>query len=298
MADSNEERHDTLPASARFPWLEREDALLVPGVYDPLSARLAERAGFQVAFLSGYALSASHLAQPDIGLVGAHEVLDASDRIRAATNLSLLVDADTGYGGPTHVEQIVKGLIRRGASGCFLEDQQWPKRCGHMRGKRVIEVEEYLPKLQAALEARGDASFHITARTDARAGLGLDAAIRRGRIYAEAGADAVFVEAPQTLDELQRIGQELRGVTLVANMIEGGRTPLLSAAELGTMGFRIALYPLSGVLAATAALAGLYDTLRAQGTTQGGAVDLFEFDSMNDLLGLVAELGDGRGSGD
>jgi methylisocitrate lyase len=264
--------------------------MVLPGVYDPLSARLCERAGFRAAFLSGYALSASYLGRPDLGLLGPSEVLDATDRITAATHLPLVVDADTGYGGPLHVEHTVKGLVRRGASGCFLEDQVWPKRCGHMQGKRTIEVEEYLPKLEAALEARGEAPFHVTARTDARAVDGLDEAIRRGRLYAEAGADAVFIEAPQSLEELRRIGEELRGVTLVANMIEGGRTPLLSADELGELGFRIALYPLSGVFAATAAIDRIYQRLQGHGTTRDSGVEVTPFQAMNELLGLEAEL--------
>src|SRR5947207_15558631 len=199
------------------------EPLALPGVFDALSARLAARAGFRALFLSGYALSATRLAEPDFGLLTATEVVDAATRVCAAVDVPVIVDADTGYGNPFNVERTVHDLIRAGAAGCFLEDQVWPKRCGHLEGKRVVPLDEYLPKLRAALRTRGRTPFHVTARTDARAPEGLDEAIRRAQACAEAGADAVFVEAPESIAEMDRIRSALpEHVTLVANMVEDG----------------------------------------------------------------------------
>jgi methylisocitrate lyase len=198
-----------------------------------------------------------------------------------------VVDIDTGYGGPFNVERTVESLVRYGAAGCFLEDQVWPKRCGHMDGKRVVELDEYLPKLRAALSARGSAPLHVTARTDARAVEGLDAAIARGKACADAGADAVFVEAPESIEELERIGRELAGVTLVANMIEHGKTPLLTPEELSELGFRMIAWPLTGLFAAVAAMRDAYAAL-ATSPTDGPSTPLPTFDEVNTLLGLDA----------
>src|SRR5581483_4817254 len=189
----------------------------LPGVWDALSARLAADAGFDVVFVSGYALSATRLAEPDFGLIGAADVLDAAARTVAAVSVPVIVDIDTGYGNAFNVERVVRDLVRLGVAGAFLEDQLWPKRCGHMRGKDVVPLDDYLPKLRAALAAAHGSGFHVTARTDARAPLGLDEAIRRARAFADAGADAVFVEAPESVEEMDRIRRELPAhVALVA----------------------------------------------------------------------------------
>src|SRR5215510_14803992 len=177
----------------------------LPGVYDALSALVAARAGFRAVFLSGYSVSATRLAQPHLGLVTQTEMLDVAARVCAAVDVPVIVDADTGYGNAFNVERTVEDLVGRGAAGCFLEDQVWPKRCGHMEGKRVVPLDEYLPKLRAALRARGGAAFHVTARTDARAVLGVEEAIARARAFADAGADAVFVEAPESEAEMDAI---------------------------------------------------------------------------------------------
>ena len=178
------------------------EPLVLPGVYDALSARLAAAAGFRAVFLSGFAMAATRLGRPDVGLLTQTEVLDTARLVCAVSPCPVIVDIDTGWGGPLNVERTVAEQLRLGAAGWFLEDQEWPKRCGHMEGKRVVPLDEYLPKLHAALRLRGDRPFHVTARTDARAVAGLDEAVRRARAYAEAGADAVFVEAPESIEEM------------------------------------------------------------------------------------------------
>lgn len=263
------------------------EPLALPGVYDALSALLAARAGFRAIFLSGYSLSASALGQPDFGLTTQSEVLEAVRRITAAVDLPLVVDIDTGYGNAFNVERTVDELLRLGAAGCFLEDQVWPKRCGHMERKRVVPLDEYLPKLRAALRTRGSAPFHVTARTDARAALGLDEAIARVRAFADEGADAVFVEAPESSAEMARVRDALPpGVTLVANMIEHGKTPVRTLGELAAAGYQIVVFPVAGLLAAAHALGDLYATLRRDGSTRAVADRLLAFADMNRLLGL------------
>jgi methylisocitrate lyase len=262
--------------------------LALPGVYDALSAVLAARAGFDAVFLSGYSLSATRLAQPDFGLLTQTEVLDAAGRVSAAVDVPVIVDVDTGYGNPFNVERTVGELLRLGAAGCFLEDQVWPKRCGHMERKRVVPLDEYLPKLRAALRTRGSAPFHVTARTDARAALGLDEAITRARAFAGEGADAVFVEAPESVEEMDAIRAALpSGVTLVANMVEQGRTPVRTLAQLGAAGYRLVVFPVAGLLAAASALGDLYGTLRRDGATRAAAGRMMGFEEMNALLGLA-----------
>ncbi len=261
--------------------------LLLPGCWDALSAQLAVRGGFRVVFLSGYCLSATRLAEPDFGLVTQTEVLDAARRIALAVDAPLIVDIDTGYGNAFNVERTVDELVRIGAAGCFLEDQVWPKRCGHMAGKRVVELDEYLPKLRAALRARGTAPFHVTARTDARAPLGLDAAITRARAFADAGADAVFVEAPESIAEMDAVRAAVpRHVPLVANMVEHGKTPVRPVGALAAAGYQIVAFPLTALLAATRVVEEAYRTVVRDGVTTALHDRLVPFADMNTLLGL------------
>jgi methylisocitrate lyase len=263
------------------------EPLVLPGVYDALSAHLAVEAGFRAVFLSGYAMAATRLAAPDVGLLTQTEVLETARLVCAAAPCPVIIDIDTGYGGPINVERTVTELVRMGAAGCFLEDQQWPKRCGHMEGKRIVPLEEYLPKLSAARRARGTASFHVTARTDARAVAGLDEAIRRAVAFAEAGADAVFVEAPEAVEEMARVREAVpAGVPLVANMVEQGKTPLRSADELRRAGYPIVVVPVAGLLASTHALRRLYAALRRDGGTGAMAAVMTGFGELNTLLGL------------
>ena len=260
--------------------------VVIPGVYDALSAKLAAEAGFRAVLISGYCLSATRLGEPDFGLLTQTEVLDAAARITAAVDIAVLVDIDTGYGNAFNVERTVRELLRMGAAGCFLEDQVWPKRCGHMEGKRVVELDEYLPKLAAA-RTTGGPDFWITARTDARAVLGLDEAVARGRAFVEHGASCVFVEAPESTDEMARVRAAIpAAVPLVANMVEQGKTPIRSAAELAAAGYRLVLVPVAPLLAATHAQRALFAALARDGATAAMADRMTTFGELNALVGL------------
>ena len=264
--------------------LDRAGSLVFPGVYDTLSAKLAERAGFELAFVSGYAVSATCIGEPDVGLLTQSEVIDRARRICGSVGIPILVDADTGYGNALNVMRTVRELIAAGAAGCFLEDQVWPKRCGHMRGKRVVPRDEYLGRIRAAVDAKGDADFFLVARTDAIADGGLDEALARAEAARAAGADATFVEAPRTREELAVVGRTAPRPT-VANMVEQGRTPLLSGEALAALGFQLVLYPVSGLYAAARALEAVYGHLHAKGTTAGAEDRLIPFERFNDLIG-------------
>lgn len=266
--------------------LSRGKPLLMPGVYDALTARIAVQAGFDVIFTSGYSVSAARLAAPDFGLMTATEMIDITQRVCAAEpSTPLIVDADTGYGNALNVIRTVDQLQQAGAAGMFLEDQVWPKKCGHMAGKEVIPLPEYESKLKAAIDSRGDRDFFIVARTDARAPLGLDEAIRRACRSHEMGADATFIEAPHSIDEMRRIAKEVPGVK-VANMLEKGKTPLQTPAELHDIGFDLIVHPLSALYAAARAYTSVFRLLREKGTTRDD-LDLLlpwsEFHSIVDL---------------
>ncbi|MFK8027864.1 MAG: oxaloacetate decarboxylase [Gammaproteobacteria bacterium] len=265
--------------------LDEVGSLAFPGIYDTLSAKIAEKVGFPMAFVSGYSLAASTIGEPDFGLLTQTEVVERARQICGSVNIPVIVDADTGYGNPLNVYRTVKDLIAAGAAGCFLEDQVWPKKCGHMRNKKVIEREQYLQKIAAAVEARGDADFFIVARTDAEAVLGLDEAIARVEGARELGADASFVEAPGSLEQLKEIGKRVPK-PMVANMIEGGKTPVLPKEELAEMGFQLILYPLTGLYAAAASMRDFYQKLSDDGTTIGKENELMQFAEFNDLIGV------------
>ncbi|ABK78324.1 PEP phosphonomutase [Cenarchaeum symbiosum A] len=271
--------------------LSRRGPLVVPGVYDALGARIAEKAGFGAIFQTGYGTAASLLGMPDYGFIGAAETVSNARRICGAASVPVLVDADTGYGNALSVWRLVGELEAAGASGMFLEDQRWPKRCGHMGGKEVVPYEEYAEKLGAAVDARSSRDFVIVARTDARATEGLDAAIERGIQNRKNGADAVFIEAPASAEEMRIIGRSIRA-PLVANMIEGGRTPTASAATLDRMGFKLILYPLSMLYASSFAALRAMKELKKKGSTKALEGEMMEFDAFNDLVGLsrMAEL--------
>jgi len=259
--------------------------MVMAGAYDVLSAKIAERAGFPAVVLTGYGVAASYLGEPDFGLLTQTEILDTARRVRAATRLGVIVDADTGFGGPLNVQRMVRELLTIGASGMILEDQRWPKRCGHMRGKEVIAAEEHAVKIRAAAEARGDARFVITARTDALETDGIDEAIRRARLYKEAGATVLFVEGPRTLEDLRRIGSELPP-PLAVNLIEGGLTPLSSIEELAELGFFSVGFVLSGLYAAARALDTTYREIRRSGSTAAVRGQMMEFEEFNELIGV------------
>jgi 2-methylisocitrate lyase-like PEP mutase family enzyme len=265
--------------------LDQVGALAFPGVYDTLSAKIAQRVGFPLAFVSGYSVAATAIGEPDMGLLTQTEMIDRARRICMSVSIPVIVDADTGYGNPVNVHRTVHELIAAGAAGCFLEDQVWPKRCGHMRSKKVIDRQEYVQKICAAIDARGDRDFFIVARTDALAAIDRDEAIRRVEAAREAGADASFVEAPTSLDDLQTIGRRSPPPN-VANIIEGGKTPVLPRQQLADLGFRLILYPLTALFASARSIESVYRTLKEDGTTRAEAERLMTFAEFNALIGV------------
>ena len=265
--------------------LKKSGQLVMPGVYDALSARIATKTGFEVIFISGYSLAATMLGEPDFGILTQTEMLSAAQRICSVTDLPVIVDADTGYGNAINVIRTVDELIRIGAAGMFLEDQVWPKRCGHMKGKQVIPLEEQLKKLQAAIDAKRTRDFFIVARTDARQALGLNEAITRGIAFKKAGADAVFIEAPETKEEMREIARCVPG-PLVANMLERGVTPLMGPQELRDLGFDLVVWPLAPLYSVAKSLSEVYTTLRRDGTTVDILDRLMPFDEFNRIVGL------------
>ena len=266
------------------------EIVVLPGAYDALSARLAQRAGFDALFTTGFGFSAAALGAPDYGLLTASEVLDRVRPIAAAVDVPLVADMDTGYGNPLNVVRTVRECVAAGVAGIILEDQEWPKKCGHFEGKRVIPAEEHAQKLRAAADARDAASddLVIVGRTDARAPLGLDEAIRRGRLYREAGADVVFVEAPQSLAELKAVREAIPDAPLFANMIEGGKTPLLSSAELQELGYAMVVYPLAALFSAARAVADTYRALFEAKTTAGRTDAMAGFREFEEIVGVPA----------
>ena len=265
--------------------LKSNKPLVIPGIYDAIGAKIAEKVGFNAMFQTGYGTSAALFGMPDYGFIGAAETVDNARRICRAVSVPVIVDSDTGYGNALSVWKLVKELESAGASGIFLEDQRWPKRCGHMEGKEVISQEEYTEKLSAAIDARENKNFIIVARTDARATEGLDAAIERGIKNKKTGADAIFIEAPRSIEEMRTIGKSIRA-PLVANMIEGGATPLASSETLNKIGFSIILYPLSVLFANTFATMSILRELKKTGTTAKLKQKIVDFDQFNDLVEL------------
>lgn len=259
--------------------------VVMPGVWDALSARLAAAAGFEVCFLSGYATSATLLGLPDFGYLTGAEMADVARRVcRSVPQTAVIVDADTGHGNALNTIRTVEEFEAAGAAGIFLEDQVWPKKCGHMTGKRVVPADEWLAKLQAALDAR-DRLF-VVARTDARSAVHLDEACRRARAAAELGVDAVFVEAPESIAELEAVAEATPGVVRVANMIEAGRTPLLAPAQLHDLGYDLIVCPLTGLFAAARSLADAYGVLRDEGTLRDHLEMLTTFEQFNLVVAL------------
>lgn len=262
----------------------------MPGVYDGLSTRLAAQAGFEVLFVSGFSVSASRLGTPDFGYLTQTDIADAARAICACTDLPVIVDADTGYGNALSARRTARLLHAAGAAGIFLEDQEWPKKCGHFAGKRVIPCEEWLAKLQAILDLRTEegVDLFLVARTDARAAVNLDEAIARARAAAELGVDAVFVEAPRSAAEMEAVTAGVPGAVRVANMIEGGRTPLLTPAELHDLGHDLIVTPLSALFAATRAMRDALERLRRDGTLRDAGEAIVSFAEFEEVIDLAA----------
>ena len=265
--------------------LDEVGSIAFPGIFDTLSARIAQRVGFPMGFVSGYSVAATTIGEPDMGLLTQTEIVDRARQICGSVDIPIIVDADTGYGNPLNVCRTVEMLIDAGAAGCFLEDQLWPKKCGHMRGKQIIPREDYLHKIRAARDASAGSDFFIVARTDAVAVEGLDEAVARVTAARDAGADASFIEAPESLEQLAEIGRRSPAPN-VANMIEGGRTPLQSKDDLASMGFHLILYPLCGLFSAARAIEQMYEKLAADHTTAGAEERLMTFAEFNDLIGV------------
>jgi 2,3-dimethylmalate lyase len=266
--------------------------VLAPGAFDALSARLIEQAGFDCAYMTGFGTTASLLGRPDVGLLGGAEMAGNVHRLVQAIDVPLIADADTGYGNAINVVRTVQDYEQAGAAGLHLEDQILPKRCGHMDGKLVVPVEEMIGKVQAAVEARRDPDLVIIARTDARAMEGLDAALARARAYREAGADLLFVEALQSVEEIEIVARELAGERLVFNWAEGGKTPPLPYERIAELGFALVLMPITTLLAATGAMQAALAELRIAGTPLPVLDRLPAFDEFLELIGLpeVREL--------
>ena len=267
--------------------IRARELTVAPGVFDMISAKVADRSGFDALYMTGYGIAASHMGLPDAGLVSYSEMAARAARICEATRTPLIADADTGFGGLLNVRHTVRGYEAAGVAAIQIEDQEFPKKCGHAPGRRVVPLDEMLRKIEVAAEARGSGDFLIVARTDSRGSLGLDEAICRGRAFSRAGADVVFIESPESEEEFERIGQEI-DAPLLANMVEGGFSPILPAQTLARLGFTIALYPGTGFLTVAKALQDVYGHLQSSRSSLGLPVETFSIGEMHDLMGFGA----------
>jgi len=267
--------------------LAGSDLVVVPGAYDALSARLIAQAGFPAVYMTGFGTAASVLGQPDVGLLTMSEMVSRAAALAAVIgDLPLIADADTGYGNPINVRRTIREYERTGVAGVHIEDQVWPKKCGHMEGKQVIPMDEMVQKVRAAVDARQDPDFVIIARTDAIAVYGLEDALRRGQAYQEAGADIVFIEAPRSSEELRAIKLAFSDVPLLFNWAESGKTPLLSLDEIRSLGFKLVIFPVSMLFAATHAMLSLLEVLKSGETPTPFAGQMVTFSQFTDAVGL------------
>lgn len=265
--------------------LKQKEILVAPGAHDALTARVIEKSGFKAVYMTGYGQAASVLGKPDIGLLSMTEMLDRARKLASAVNIPVIADGDTGFGNAITVMRTVEEYEAAGVAAIQLEDQVAPKRCGHMLGRKVVSLEEMVGKIRAAVAARKDPDFVIIARTDARTVLGIDEAIRRAKAYEEAGADVIFVESVESVEEMKRVNSEIKVPTL-ANMVEGGRTPLLTNKELEEIGYSLVIYPTASTYVTAKAMFGLMEELKANGTTAKSFDKMITFADFNDLVGL------------
>jgi carboxyvinyl-carboxyphosphonate phosphorylmutase len=262
-----------------------KEIFVIPGCHDALSAKIVELVGFKAVTMGGYAASAASLAKPDVSLLTLTEYVNIARNVVQAVDLPLFVDGDTGHGNVTNVGRTVRVFENAGVAALFIEDQVFPKRCGHMEGKQIIPTAEMVAKVKAAVDARVDEDLVIMARTDAIAVYGIDDAIERANLYREAGADLIFVEAPRSVEEMRRINTNVDAPTL-AIQLEGGKTPLLTTKDLQEIGFNVVVYPNATVYATAWALKGLWETLKKEGTTRSFTDRMIGFDDFNTLVGL------------
>lgn len=265
--------------------LARKEIVTAPGIFDMISAKMADSMGFDCLYMTGFGTVASYLGLPDAGLATYTDMVNRVAAFCGGTNTPVICDGDTGYGGLLNVAHTVRGYELAGAAGIQLEDQEFPKKCGHTPGRRVIPVEDMVRKIKVAVESRSDRDFQVVARTDARTSLGLDEALRRGEAYAKAGADVLFIESPESIEELETIGRTFN-VPLLVNVVEGGRTPQLAPDELQKLGFSLAIYPASGFLAVTKALKDMYGQILAHRSTEAAADAMYPFSEMCELMGF------------
>ncbi|WP_301233466.1 isocitrate lyase/PEP mutase family protein [Pandoraea cepalis] len=265
--------------------LARQDIVVAPGIYDMISVAMADAMQFDCLYMTGFGTVASYLGVPDAGLATYTDMVNRVTAFCGNSRTPLICDGDTGYGGLLNVMHTVRGYERAGAAGIQLEDQEFPKKCGHTPGRRVIPAGDMVKKIQVAAQTRDDANFQIVARTDARTSLGLDEALRRGEAYVKAGADVLFIESPESVEELETIGKSF-DVPLLCNIVEGGRTPQLSPAQLQSLGFSIAIYPATGFLAAARALEHAYAQIKAGRGTMSIDNALYPFSQMCELMGF------------
>src|SRR6478609_8878610 len=256
--------------------LKQPGLISSPGVFDMISARIADSMGFDVLYMTGYGVVASHLGLPDAGLASYTEMVGRVRQIAQGSITPLVADGDTGYGGLLNVDFTVRGYEAAGAQAIQIEDQEFPKKCGHTPGRRVVPLADAVNRIKVATQARASRDFLVIARTDARTSLGLDEALRRGEAFLKAGADILFIESPESVEEMERIGRTF-DAPLVANMVEGGRTPILSRAELEGLGYRIAIYPVAGLLAAASTLQAVFAHLKSTGSTRNWDGQLYPF---------------------
>ena len=265
--------------------IQAREFTVAPGVFDMISAKVADRTGFDALYMTGYGIAASHMGLPDAGLVSYSDMLGRAARICEAVRTPLIADADTGFGGLLNVRHTVRGYEAAGVAAIQIEDQEFPKKCGHAPGRRVVPLDDMLRKVEVAVEARDSADFLVIARTDSRSSLGLDEAIRRGQGFANAGADVVFIEAPESEEEFARIGREV-DAPLLANMVEGGFSPVLPAETLARLGFAIAIYPGTGFLATAKTLEHVYGHLKTNGSSATLETESFSIGEMHELMGF------------
>jgi 2-methylisocitrate lyase-like PEP mutase family enzyme len=266
--------------------LNKPGLIVAPGVYEMVSLRLADRMGFDALYMTGYGTVASLLGLPDAGLATYTEMVGRVSAMAGMAKTPLIADGDTGYGGLLNVRHTIRGYEAAGAVAIQLEDQEFPKKCGHTPGRRVIPLEDMVKKIDVAVASRNDPNFKIIARTDARTTLGLDEALRRGEAYARAGADILFIESPETQEEMRKIGQTFPNHPLIANMVEKGRTPVLSKSELEQLGYKIAIFPVTALLASVQAMTGVYKHFKDSGSSINNPVDLYDFGELSKLMGF------------